>query len=464
MSVLEHLQFARKLSHVQRVSLWPASRIQRLQEQRFRHLLAHTVARSPFYRARYGKIDVARIPLNQLPPVSKEELQEHLDAVFTDRRLRKGDLERYIADEKNLGRLYLGELVVGYTSGTQGTPLLLVHHRSCLQLITALMATRSSPNGAQSLLDATRLMINPKRVATIALRRGFYPSGMILEFMPRMLAPFARVSFLSSMDPELVERLNDLQPHIITAYASVLGALALQAHRLRLSNLEFIRNSSEQLSPAAKTRIESAFGVKVFDHYGTGECLHLADTCRDCGHLHVNADWAILEAVDDDCRPVPAGTVGAKVLVTNLANWIQPFIRYEVGDRVALSANGCRASHLPRIERMEGRSAEVFWVRDGGRDRFVSWALFQDAVDAAGVLLEWRAIQLQRNSVELQVQFLPGTRGHEKRIAAELSARLLEYGLPTSVALSVTIVDEVAPDPRTGKIRHMISVVGLRPS
>src|SRR5688572_1069871 len=150
MSILEHLQFARKLSHVQRVSLWPASRIQGLQEQRFRHLLAHTVARSPFYRARYGKIDVARIALNQLPPVSKEDLREHLDAVFTDPRLRRGDLERYIADEKNLGQLYLGEFVVGYTSGTQGTPLLLVHHRSCLQLVTALMATRSSPNGAHS--------------------------------------------------------------------------------------------------------------------------------------------------------------------------------------------------------------------------------------------------------------------------------------------------------------------------
>ena len=128
-----------------------------------------------------------------------------------------------------------------------------MHHRSCLQLITALMATRSSPNGAHSLLDATRLMINPKRVATIAFRRGFYPSGLVLEFLPRMLAPFARVSRLSSMDPRLVERLNELQPHIITGYASVLGALALQAHRLRLSNLEFIRNSSEQLSRSGKT-------------------------------------------------------------------------------------------------------------------------------------------------------------------------------------------------------------------
>jgi hypothetical protein len=38
---------------------------------------------------------------------------------------------------------------------------------------------------------------------------------------------------------------------------------------------------------------------------------------------------------------VPHGTAGAKVLVTNLTNYAQPLIRYEVPDRVTLSDDLC---------------------------------------------------------------------------------------------------------------------------
>jgi hypothetical protein len=51
----------------------------------------------------------------------------------------------------------------------------------------------------------------------------------------------------------------------------------------------------------------------------------------DCGHgwLHVHADWASLEPVDEQRRPVPVGERSATVLLTNLANRIQPIIRVE---------------------------------------------------------------------------------------------------------------------------------------
>ena len=47
--------------------------------------------------------------------------------------------------------------------------------------------------------------------------------------------------------------------------------------------------------------------------------------------------------LDGDGRPVPDGQPGAKVLVTNLFNYVQPLIRYELTDRftpAGLSAAG----------------------------------------------------------------------------------------------------------------------------
>ena len=82
----------------------------------------------------------------------------------------------------------------------------------------------------------------------------------------------------------------------------------------------------------------------------------------------------MVEIVDDRNRPVPPGTAGAKVLVTNLENRTLPLIRYELADRVIESPEpnpagrpyrhlaGDRRPHgrhadLPRARRRDGRGA-----------------------------------------------------------------------------------------------------------
>lgn len=57
--------------------------------------------------------------------------------------------------------------------------------------------------------------------------------------------------------------------------------------------------------------------------------------CRR-GRLHVNSDWFILEPIDAAGRPTPPGERSDSVLVTNLANRVQPVIRYDLGDSVVM--------------------------------------------------------------------------------------------------------------------------------
>jgi len=457
MAVLHNLQFARLTDQLGRVADLPATTIALQQQQRLRRLIDHARQHSAFYRRRFSGLP-DELTLQQIPPTTKDELREHFDDVVTDRRIRRRDLERFVGDERNLGQWYLGQYAVCHTSGSQGPPLLIVQDRQCLRIILATMAARGRPGPKPGIREGLRRIWKPTRVAAIAFRRGFYPSGMTLEFTQDALWPFARISRFSSIQPDLIERLNELQPNVISGYASVLEGLAIQASDLRLGSLEYITNSSEQLSQRAKFRIESAFQVPVVNHYGTGECLQLADGCPLCGDMHVNADWAILEVVDDDYRPVPAGQVGSRVLITNLANMTQPFIRYEVTDRVALRAEGAGCPNpLPRIERIDGREAELFWVRDGDRDRFLSGILFHSAADSLHVIREWRAVQRSRNEIRIEVVLLPGTSLSSKTLEEQLTRRLYDIGLPRSVSLQVGIVDQLLPDPRTGKMRRMVT-------
>lgn len=77
----------------------------------------------------------------------------------------------------------------------------------------------------------------------------------------------------------------------------------------------------------------------------------------------------MLEVVDDDNRPVPPGTPGAKVLLTNLENYTLPLIRYELADRVTVSPEPNPAGRPYRhLAAIEGRTADTltFAGRAGG--------------------------------------------------------------------------------------------------
>jgi hypothetical protein len=114
------------------------------------------------------------------------------------------------------------------------------------------------------------------------------------------------------------------------------------------------------LGPLA--HIERAFGCRVAVDYGASEFINIAFECER-GRLHLNADWVILEPVDAEGQPVPIGDWGQTTLLTNLANHVQPLIRYELGDRVRFTGSACACGNrLPLIE-VQGREDEVLHLR-----------------------------------------------------------------------------------------------------
>ena len=128
---------------------------------------------------------------------------------------------------------------------------------------------------------------------------------------------------------------------MLSGYATVLALLAHEqkAGRLRIHPV-LINNGGETLTLHARALIEAAFGCSVSNGYGCSEMISLAFQCRR-GSLQLNADWALLEPVDENWKAVPAGQPSATVLLTNLANRIQPLIRYDLGDSITVSREAC---------------------------------------------------------------------------------------------------------------------------
>jgi phenylacetate-coenzyme A ligase PaaK-like adenylate-forming protein len=286
--------------------------------------------------------------------------------------------------------------------------------------------------------------------------------------MPAAARRFAHMLRLSLFDPlaELVAQLNAFQPHFIHGYASVLERLAREERegRLRLREtgcLRMLTNMSEPLSPTARAMVADAFGVHVADHYAMGECMGLTIGCPFYAGSHVNLDLALLEVVDERYQPVPPGVKGSKILITNLYNFVQPFIRYEVGDVITMSPHPCPCgSNLPLIQAIEGRTRDQFWVQINGAYREASPLVLLKALIRCFELADFQFVQTERNRLILRAAPVPGKTLSVEQLTTLVREALKEDGLGEQIALEVQIVEEIKPDSRSGKRKRMQSLVG----
>ncbi len=458
-SILRLLGFSRQVQLQSQATTMSRAQLDRVQKYRLQKLLRHSATHSPFYGERLHQVNFQDPDLSSVPHVSKRDMIENLNRVFTDRELRSGDLAKFTSDELNLGKWHLGRYAVSHTSGSQGQPLLIVQDRECINRLFSIMASRSSTTRRPGIFEAIQRWRTPKRIAVVTFKRGFYPSAAALEFLQETMSPFVDVRRFSSLQDDLLEQLNAFQPHSIFSYASVLETLSYDSHQLKLQNLEHLSSSSEQLTLSTRSKIEKAFQVPVLNHYGAGECLQLADTCKE-GSLHINADWCILEVVDDYFEPVPDGAVGSRILVTNLANFTQPFIRYVLEDRVAIERNHrCKCgSNFPIIVKMDGRSADIIRVIDSdGREKRLTGIVFHSVFDSCGEhVREWQIHQLSTDSLLVKVVWQHTDPRLHRAISCTLTSKLRSSGVPKNVQIEFSSVEAIPSDHVSGKMRRLL--------
>ncbi len=444
---------------------WASSRnaeaLEEVQSRRLRELVAAARERSAFWREHLGSLG-EEFSLADLPTTNKAELMERFDETLTVEDVRREELEEFFQQPDNLGQLYLDRYVVSHTSGSTGQPLFLVQEPDHVRLLFALQAARGHVSELSLSEIATRLTENV-RLAVITLQRGFYPSSVAFDFMPRGADTFIDVLRVSSTDDDLIAQLNEFKPTHLTAYASTLHALARSAEQGELKlkgELQQITNISERLSGAARKQYAELFGAKVLDDYAMGECLFLSNGCLDGAGMHVNADWAILENVDDAGQPVPIGTPGAKVLLTNLANHVQPFIRYEITDRLVMADPPCDCgSALPKIARVEGRATDQLWLATPEGPKPLSPLLLHMGIEQLVEVREYQLVQHEPGEILIRVEPLHGGPLDAGEVEAAVRKNLAEHGVDEPLNLKVEVVDKLTPEDGKSKFKRVVCTV-----
>jgi phenylacetate-coenzyme A ligase PaaK-like adenylate-forming protein len=437
--------------------------IARHQARRLAALVRDARTRSPYYRRLYAGLPDGIADPRVLPPTSKRDLMAHFDEWVADPAVTLEGIRRDLLAHPDLvGVPYLGRYHVFTTSGTTGEPAVLLQDARSwvvLNVVARLRTRHALPLGP----FVRGVLRRGLRVGALYAGGGHFGAAVLVESMRRRAPVVARhVRLLSVLRPlpDLVAELDRFQPTSLSGYPSAMALLASEqvAGRLHIRPL-VVFVAGERLTPAMRRQIQEAWGCPALDSYAASEVPALAVPCQR-GALHVNTDWYLLEPVDEQGRPVPPGTTSYTTLVTNLANRVQPVIRYDLGDRVTLGTDPCGCgSPFPTVT-VQGRTNDVLLLPGtaGGVVTLLPLAVETVVEETPGVH-RFQLVQTGPSTLRLRLEGEPGTDPAALRRAVETA--LLGF-LATHGVAQVSVEHDPEPphaETRSGKLRHVLSTV-----
>lgn len=349
--------------------LWTAwggrKRIEAKQLHNLRRLVEKARRDSPLFCRLYADLlPSSEIELHDLPVTRKPDLMNEFDDWLTIRSLPIDRARDHLGDIRKIG-VPIDDVGIFRTSGTSGEPAVIVLPSSFIEYSFGVSMARFDRHQWK----LVREMRKSGMRVTVTGGNGHF-AGVGFNKLVRHLQPrLGRgLTFIEAEQPisQLVDRLNAIpKVSCVVTYPSMLTILAKEKEAGRLQIEPVVLNTGgETLTDDLLDRVRRAFpSLKygILDSYGCTECLVMSFVCGH-GRKHVHEDWVILEAVDEAMRPVPDGTLSATALLTVLANDVQPFIRYDLGDCLRFYTDPCPCGSPFRSFEVEGREATLVRV------------------------------------------------------------------------------------------------------
>jgi len=289
------------------------------------------------------------------PPVAiSNEL--HRWPFITKADIRRGFPTNFLGAEASLEELLEKEIIeLEHTSGTseERMPLLLPHGWWAEQEFQALKLNATVAEILARNPEVRRATINSP-VCSGDIRYQGVPSRTDRILGNTLFVSLSRYPFLwSERDLERIAgEIVDWKPSFLDVdpVYGVIFALYCERQGIRLPSLRFIVCSYEFVSIAHRSILRRAFGVPVFDLYGSTETGHLLmeDTA---GRMRPSLETAFLEVLDVDHSGI------GSLVVTTLTNPFMPLIRYRIGDLVE-----CAQTPYGKRYVLHGRIADAFYI------------------------------------------------------------------------------------------------------
>lgn len=446
------------------------SEVEELQQQRLRRLLHHAVSKSEFYQDLYKGIDIENCSLEDMPIVTKAAMMDNYNRFVTDKRIKLSEIQKWLENKQNDDQLYLGEFYPFLTSGSTGGNALIAYHRRAVDVIQASQFALYPFLPKRSKYDHIKtiggyLFGKRPRIAVILVS-----GGNVYQFfkrVPRLHRLFISLRVFSLLDgpDSIVRELNKFRPDQLISNSFFIAQLAQEqlAGRLNIAfnhPMSFISGFGEILTEHTQELAFRAWNQKIQNTYGTMESYIMATSCREHDRLHLLSFLCIVEIVDRQYNPVPQGQYGEKILLTNLFNFTQPIIRYEIEDVTGYAGQDCECgSPFPTLLPVQGRTEDDFYFKTprGNYHRLLPKVLTIPLMYLLEIR-QYQIVQTARN--ELTLVYVPqnNASGIEPKLKRTITETLAQRGIDQFVTLKLKQADSIPRHEPSGKYKPIISM------
>jgi phenylacetate-CoA ligase len=400
---------------------WNRERIRRMQERRLVRLVRHAYETVPYYRRLFDGAGVSPAAirtlddLRRLPLTTKWALRQHDPGELISSRFRRAKLEH------------------DSSSGSSGTPFSVY-------------------------LDKRYVLNRNMRFLRGLIAAGYRPGDRMLLITDRHGGQGKSWMRWEKASPEetadrLLQRIDALRPAVLYGSGTPLRQLADMILDTG-STTAFLKSvvwTAETLDERTRQRLERAFSVAVFDFYGLTEMGLVAWECEAHAGYHVSDDSVILEYV-----PIsdPAGP--RRIVITNLALYSMPLIRYDTGDLgTGPATEPCVCGRgLSRLDRVDGRVVDTIRLRSG---EVLSPYAFICKLETLEGLQGFQVVQDSYDEITVFIDTRPDVRARVERHVRQIVNEIVGNRIDLSVA------DMETPHPQpNGKFRAVRSRVEQR--
>ncbi len=366
---------------------WEEEDIKKYQSKQIDKLMKFAVKKSKYYSTFYSGYNLS--DFSNLPFINKQLFMDNFTQLNTVGLTREECINHCLEKEqsRDFSEYYKGYLV-GMSTGTSGN------------------------RGIEFVSKFEAFMMQ----LLVFFRFPFPKTRRInLAFILRVFSPGfghngrkIRITYVSPLDPmeTIVEKLNVLNPNLLSGPPSVLQALARAKNEgsLKVSPILII-SYGEVLSTNVKKIVETDFNCSVVEVYKSSESF-IALPCKD-GKLHINEDTTYVEVLDKNNEPVKPGEPGF-VVVTDFIKRKTPIIRYKLNDLLTIDPEPCSCGSKFRvIKEVHGRADDIILGKKISSDELqfiLPDYIRRSIISSSEHIEEYNAIQTSPENLIIKLQ------------------------------------------------------------
>jgi phenylacetate-CoA ligase len=411
--------FTETKNFLEQVDEWSYERSKEYQLDELKKLLIHCQNNVPYYGRLFSEYGfnpniTSFNDIKILPLLTKEIINENFDDLIS----------------KNFN----GKKIMFKTSGSSGNRLKFYGDDSMYKKEAAYILHSFNSHGGE-LYDKWSIWIrrhSPKDSTDIVVKD--------YELKRIYLSPFhlndETIKFY-------VDLINDSKSTTIVTYPSTAYWLSclLEKHNLKLPKVRAIHGASEKCLDSWGEKIKKVFGFNLKMHYGQVEKVSFMYQSSDSESYHEDLTYSYTEFDEK-----------STIIGTSFINYVMPFVRYKTNDIATLNNDvTLNVSRPLTVSKIDGRVDDMIVSENGTKIPSVNFYTVMSKVEEISMFQLY-----QKQNKDLYFKIVINQKFNEEVISH------LNYEITKRVGnlpINFEIVDEIPRDPKTGKIRCVITEI-----